>query len=60
MSFKIQYVFYVLGVIFLFSTVAYFSYEYLFDLSDGMKTIILVCLIIVFFVGGEIMKENGV
>ena len=43
--FKAQYVFYIIGIIFLFATLAYFSYEYLFNLSDIAKTIVLICLI---------------
>ena len=46
---KPQYIFYTIGIIFLFATVAYFSYEYIFGLSDIVKTVILVCLIIIFF-----------
>ena len=57
---KFQYVFYVLGIIFLFATVAYFSYNYLFNLSDGIKTIILVLSLIIFFFLGEVMYEKGV
>jgi hypothetical protein len=55
---KLQYLFYILGIIFLFATVAYFSYNYLFELSDGIKTIILVLSIIVFFVLGEVLWET--
>jgi len=52
---KLQYLFYVLGIIFLFITVAYFAYNYLFDLSDTLKTIILVLVIVIFFFLGEVM-----
>jgi hypothetical protein len=55
---KLQYLFYILGIIFLFATVTYFSYNYLFDLPDSIKTIILVLVIVVFFVLGEIMEEK--
>lgn len=55
-----QYIFYVIGIIFLFSTIAYFAYQYLFDLSDIVKTIILVCLAIVFFFVAEFMAERDV
>ena len=57
---KLQYLFYVLGIIFVFATVAYFSYNYLLDLSDGLKTIILVLVIIVFFALGEVMWEKDI
>lgn len=55
---KLQYLFYIIGIIFIFITVAYFAYNYLFSLSDGIKTIILVLSIIVFFALGEIMWEK--
>ncbi|MFH1425161.1 MAG: hypothetical protein ABIG28_00310 [archaeon] len=55
---KLQYLFYVLGIIFIFITAAYFSYNYLFNLSDGIKLIILVLLMIIFFVLGEVLWEK--
>lgn len=55
-----QYIFYVVGIIFLFITIAYFSYEYIFSLSDIVKTIILVCLIIVFFFVADYMAEEEI
>lgn len=57
---KLQYLFYVLGIIFLFATVSYFAYNYLFSLSDGIKTTILVLVIIVFFILGEVMEEADI
>ena len=57
---KMQYVFYVLGIAFLFATVAYFSYEYLFDLADIVKVIILICLTIAFFVVADIMGDKKI
>jgi positive regulator of sigma E activity len=57
---KAQYIFYIIGIIFLFTTVAYFTYEYLFNLSDIIKTIILVCLAVVFFFVADIMAEREV
>ncbi len=55
-----QYIFYIIGIVFLFATVAYFSYEYLFSLSDVAKTAILTCLVVVFFVMGSVMSERGI
>jgi len=57
---KLQYLFYVLGIVFLFATISYFSYNYLFNLSDMLKTIILILLIIIFFVVGEVMEEKDI
>ena len=57
---KLQYLFYTIGIIFLFSTVAYFSYNYLFDLPDQIKSVILILGVIVIFVTGEIMWEKDI
>jgi len=57
---NLQYLFYILGVIFLFATVSYFASNFLFNLSDGLKTIILVLTIIVFFALGEVMEEKDI
>ncbi len=57
---KAQYIFYVVGIIFLFATVIYFSYEYLFNLSDAIKTIILVCLTVAFFFLADYMNRRDI
>jgi len=57
---KLQYLFYILGIIFLFATVSYFAYNYLFDLPDSIKTVILLLAMIVFFVLGEVMWEKNI
>jgi len=57
---KLQYLFYILGIIFLFATVAYFSYNYLFNLPDSIKTIILCLGIIIFFVLGEVLWDKDI
>ncbi|MEK6974636.1 MAG: hypothetical protein AABW41_05370 [Nanoarchaeota archaeon] len=57
---KAQYIFYVLGIIFLFSTVAYFSYQYLFNLSNTIKLIILICLIIASFFIADYLRERDI
>ena len=49
---KIQNVFFITGIIFLFATISYFSYQYVFGLADSIKAIILFLLTIVaFFIG---------
>ncbi|MBS1266677.1 MAG: hypothetical protein MAG795_00645 [Candidatus Woesearchaeota archaeon] len=55
---KAQYIFYIIGIIFLFSTLAYFAYEYLFSLSNGAKTIILVCLTVISFFVADYLSER--
>ena len=57
---KAQYIFYVIGIIFLFVTVAYFSYEYLFSLADAVKAVILGCLVVVFFFVAAFMAERDI
>jgi hypothetical protein len=57
---KLEYLFYILGIIFLFATVAYFSYNYLFNLSDLLKTIMLIGSIIIFFFLGEVFWEKDI
>ncbi len=52
--------FYVVGVIFLFATVSYFSYQYLFNLSDKIKVVILVLACIIFFYVADIMEEKDI
>jgi len=60
MIMKFQYLFYIVGIIFLFATLSYFSYNYLFGLADSIKAAILVLLIIIFFVVGEVMQESSI
>ena len=55
---KAQYIFFVIGIVFLFATIAYFSYEFLFNLSNTIKTIVLICSVIVFFTIAEFMREG--
>jgi len=57
---KFQNLFYIIGIIFLFATASYFSYNYLFNLSDSLKTIMLVLLIIIFFVIGGLFEERDI
>jgi hypothetical protein len=56
---KIQNMFYILGFIFLFAALSYFSYEYIFKLSPAFKTAILICLsVIAFFVADYMMEKD--
>ena len=55
-----QHIFYVIGIIFLFATIAYFSYEYLFALSDMVKTVILICATIIFFFVADALAERDI
>ncbi|MFH1072780.1 MAG: hypothetical protein V1743_05100 [Nanoarchaeota archaeon] len=57
---KTQYIFYVLGIIFLFITISYFAYQYLFDLSKEVKTIVLICLVIILFFAADWLRERDI
>ncbi|HLD97074.1 MAG TPA: hypothetical protein VI934_01900 [Candidatus Nanoarchaeia archaeon] len=57
---KMEYVFFVLGVIFIFATVAYFSYKYVFGLADSVKAVILLLLSVVTFFIGVTLQERGI
>ena len=54
---KMQYVFYVVGVIFIFISVWYFAREYIAQFSNNIKMILLVVSIVVSFVIAEFMRE---
>ena len=54
-----DYLFYTIGIIFLFATVAYFSYNFVFGLPDAIKLVILILVIIIFFVLGDVLEENN-
>jgi hypothetical protein len=54
---KIQYAFYIVGVIFIFATVIYFVREYIDLMADSLKLVLLLVSIIVTFVVAEILRE---
>ena len=52
----IEKLFYAVGVIFALATILYFTWEYILNFSDIIKSIILICLAIILFFTGEIMR----
>jgi len=60
MRLRLEYLFYVLGIIFLFITVGYFARTFFINLNDGVKAAIFVLMVVIFFVAGEIMWEKDV
>ncbi len=56
---KMEYIFFILGIIFIFATVAYFSYKYVFGLADSVKAIILFLLAVITFFIGITLQERG-
>jgi len=53
---KLQYIFYILGVLFIFGAVWYFAREFIKDLPDILKLIILAVAIIISFFIAEILR----
>jgi len=60
MRLRLEYLFYVLGIIFLFITVWYFARDIFANLDDRIKTVIFILLIVIFFIAGEVMWEKDV
>ena len=57
---KLEYLFYGIGIVFLFSTIVYFAREYVFQLPPFAKTVILLCLVSVAYFTGEYLEEKNV
>lgn len=53
---KIHYIFYTIGVLFIFSSVWYFAREFITELPNELKTLLLVFFIIIFFALAEIFR----
>lgn len=53
---KLQYFFYVIGVIFILAAIAYFAQEFIVDLPNIVKLILLVCATVITFVVAEFMR----
>jgi|TARA_Y100000310_G_C20626560_1_gene786254 hypothetical protein len=56
---KVHHVFYVVGVIFIFSTVWYFAREFIADLPDMIKLILLITSIIISFAMAEAFRGGN-
>jgi len=52
----IEKLFYVVGVIFALATILYFTWEYILNFSNEVKSILLICVSIVLFFVGEVMR----
>ncbi|MFT4311845.1 MAG: hypothetical protein ACMXYF_01310 [Candidatus Woesearchaeota archaeon] len=57
---KIEILFYTIGTILLIVTLGYFSYQYIFDLPDIIKAVILGCLTVIIFVTADVLQERDV
>jgi len=54
---KVQNIFYSVGVIFILATVIYFTREFLVNLPDPIKLVLLVISVIVSFIMAEFLRE---
>ncbi len=55
---KIQTIFYVIGVLFIFGSVWYFASEFIDKLPNPIKLLLLVVAVIVTFVVAELLRER--
>jgi hypothetical protein len=53
---KIQYIFYTVGILFIFASVWYFAREFIKDLPDPIKLVLLITAIIASFIVAEILR----
>ena len=52
-------IFYGFGLIFAIATILYFTWEYIINFPDIVKSIILICVsIVLFFVGGVMRSKE--
>ena len=57
---KIQYLFYIVGVIFVFASVWYFAKEYIAQFPNSVKLILLVVSVVVSYVIAEFMRGSDI
>lgn len=57
---KIQYIFYTVGVIFIFFTIWYFAREFIADLSDPIKLMLLLFSVIILFIVAEFLRGGDI
>ena len=53
---KIEYIFYIIGVIFIFASVWYFAKEFIDQLPNAIKLIILIFSVIGSFIVAELLR----
>lgn len=56
---KIQYAFYIVGVIFIFASVIYFTKEFIKDLPDPLKLVLLIISMIASFIIAEFARGGN-
>ena len=53
---KLHHIFYIFGIIFIFASVIYFTYEFILDLPDPIKFVLLAVVTVVVFIIGEFFR----
>tara|TARA_Y100000310_G_C20431739_1_gene691814 strand:- start:635 stop:811 length:177 start_codon:yes stop_codon:yes gene_type:complete len=56
---KIQYIFYIIGVVFIFGSVWYFAREFIDELPDMIKLVILIVSVIASFIIAELLRGGN-
>jgi len=56
----IEKIFYVFGVIFAIAAILYFTWEYLLQFPDWVKSLLLLCISIILFFVAEAMRGGEV
>jgi len=57
---KIETIFYLFGGFFAIAAILYFTWEYILSFPKEIKTLLLVCLVILFFFLGSMLKERSI
>ncbi|MBT7102605.1 hypothetical protein HN935_03795 [archaeon] len=57
---KIHHVFYAVGIAFIFLSAIYFAAEFIANLDDTIKLILLIVSVVVTFTVGELMREANI
>ncbi|MSS74296.1 hypothetical protein EXS72_01515 [Candidatus Pacearchaeota archaeon] len=55
---KMEYIFYLVGIVFLFISVGYFIYEYVSIFPDSVKLVLLIVAIVVFYILAEFKRVS--
>lgn len=56
---KVQYIFYITGIVFIFASVWYFTREFIVELPDSIKLLLLVVSVIVSFIIAEFLRGSN-
>lgn len=57
---KIQYIFYTVGILFIFAAVWYFAREFINELPDPIKLVLLIVATIIAFIVAEFLRGGDI